>query len=125
MASNVYPAPSAGGGIKTVQRGSTAVAGAITITAVDMTKTTVNSFSTASTGVIALSGTTSGSTTRGSEGATQAISYRADQSSNIVANISAGGDTNTLVSKVAGAYLSSSTQITTTGACRYEVVEFA
>jgi hypothetical protein len=123
MAVTVFPAPAAGGGIKSIQRGSTAVAGAITITAVDTTKTTVNSFSTASTGAIALAGTTSGSTTRGSSGATQAIGVGG--SNQVVANISSTGSTNTLVSQVAGAYLSSSTQITTTGACRYEVVEFA
>lgn len=123
MASNVYPAPSAGGGIKSIQRGSTAVAGAITITAVDMTKTTVNSFSTASTGAIALSGTTSGSTSRGQNGTT--LQGGIWSSSNVIASITSGGSGNTLVSQVAGAYLSSSTQITTTGACRYEVVEFA
>jgi hypothetical protein len=88
-----------------------------------MSKTTVTSFSTASTGVVALSGTTSGSTTRGSSGATQSIAVGGPNQ--VVANISSTGSTNTLVSKVAGAYLSSSTQITTTGACRYEVVEFA
>jgi hypothetical protein len=123
MALTVFPAPAAGGGIKSIQRGSTAVAGAITITAVNTTKTTVNSFSTASTGVIALAGTTSGSTI-GNSGTTNPCGLGSG-GGQIVANISSTGSTNTLVSQVAGAYLSSSTQITTTGACRYEVVEFA
>lgn len=123
MAVTVFPAPAAGGGIKSIQRGSTSVAGAITITAVDTTKTTVNSFSTASTGVIALAGTTSGSCSNIGSGGTVSVGMAGANQS--FANISSTGSTNTLVSQVAGAYLSSSTQITTTGACRYEVVEFA
>lgn len=123
MAVTVFPAPAAGGGIKSIQRGSTAVAGTITISAVNTTKTTVNSFSTASTGAIALAGTTSGST-NGNSG-TQNLCGLGSGGGQVVASISSTGSTNTLVSQVAGAYLSSSTQITTTGACRYEVVEFA
>lgn len=123
MAVTVFPTPAAGGGIKSIQRGSTSVAGTITISAVDMAKTTVYSFSTTSTGVVALAGTTSGST-NGNSGTSNPIGAGSG-SGQIVANISSTGSTNTLVSQVAGAYLSSSTQITTTGACRYEVVEFA
>ena len=104
MAVTVFPAPAAGGGIKSIQRGSTSVAGAITITAVDTTKTTVNSFSTASTGAIALAGTTSGSCSNVGSGGTQSVGMAGQNQS--FANISSTGSTNTLVSQVAGAYLS-------------------
>jgi hypothetical protein len=125
MAVTVFPAPAAGGGIKSIQRGSTSVAGTITISAVDMAKTTVYSFSTASTGVIALAGSLSGTIDGASTGGAVNPVGISTGSRQMNVNLTAAGSTNTLVSKVAGAYLSSSTQITTTGACRYEVVEFA
>jgi hypothetical protein len=56
-----FPASSSGlsSAIKSLQRGSAASAGNITISAVDTTKTMVNSFSTASAGTVAATGTVS------------------------------------------------------------------
>lgn len=59
MGINVFPVPSAGGGIKSVQRGSAGGAGNVTITAVDITKAFVNVFGTASSGTVAASGSIS------------------------------------------------------------------
>jgi len=56
-----FPASSSGlsSAIKSLQRGSAASAGNITISAVDTTKTMVNSFSTASAGTVAATGSVS------------------------------------------------------------------
>jgi hypothetical protein len=48
--------PSVSSPIKSVQRGTAASAGTVTITAVDISKSFVNSFSTSSTGTVAASG---------------------------------------------------------------------
>ena len=123
----VFPAPT-GGGIKSVQRGLAGASGTVTITAVDITKSFVTVFGTTSTGSIAGSGNLSsgsGNTNtaqigNGTSGATGAgntsLSYGAT-------TISAG--TNNLVSAVIQGYLSSSTELVVSGACRWEVVEFA
>jgi hypothetical protein len=58
MAIASFP-PSGGGGIKQVQRGSAASAGNITITGVDITKSFVNVFGTASSGTVAASASVS------------------------------------------------------------------
>jgi hypothetical protein len=58
MAIAVFP-PSGGGGIKTVQRGSAAGAGNVTITGVDITKSFVNVYGTASSGTVAASASVS------------------------------------------------------------------
>lgn len=50
----------AGGGIKSVQRGSAGGAGNVTITAVDITKSFVNIFGTTSSGTVAAAGSLSG-----------------------------------------------------------------
>jgi hypothetical protein len=50
-----FPTP-ASGGIKSVQRGSAASAGTVTITTVDITKSFVNVFGTTSSGTVAASG---------------------------------------------------------------------
>lgn len=59
MGIQAFPATT-GGGIKSVQRGSAGAAGTVTIIAVDVTKSFVNIFGTASSGAPALSGTVSG-----------------------------------------------------------------
>jgi hypothetical protein len=59
-----FPASSGGltSAIKSIQRGTAAAEGNITITAVDTTKTMVNSFSTSSAGSVAASGTVASTT---------------------------------------------------------------
>ena len=59
MGIQAFPATT-GGGIKSVQRGSASAAGTVTIISVDITKSFVNIFGTASSGSPALSGTVSG-----------------------------------------------------------------
>jgi len=61
MGTSVFPAPSAGGGIKSVQRGSAGSSGNVTITAVNISKSFVNIYGTASSGTVAASGAISAS----------------------------------------------------------------
>ena len=107
MGSVIIPA-AAGGGIKSVQRGTSVSAGNTTITAVDMTKSYVTTFPTGSSGSV--------NTGVGSwNGQNQMTSFYA----------SSFDFTTSFAAKTYGAYLSSSTVVTTTGPCRWEVVEFA
>jgi hypothetical protein len=141
------------GGIKNVQRGSAGGAGTVTITAVNIAKAFVNVFGTASSGTVAASGTvgshnstfpqtTIGGTTV-NDGQLSAVRWYKDsapavvsgllQSTSIgtipsatISNSSAtisGGTTN-LVAAVVQGYLSDSTSLVVSGACRWEVVEF-
>lgn len=166
-----YPAPSAGGGIKAVQRGSAASAGTVTITSVDITKSFVNVFGTASSGTVAATGAISAATGSTST-ATQPVPlpYIFDGNANswrratngqlstasngsgltnagnadvtntgIVTNVTStvnamnislnatniSGGTNNLVTATTQGYLSNSTSLVVSGACRWEVVEFA
>lgn len=114
MAFSVFPAASSGG-IKSVQRGSTSVAGTITISAVDVDKTYVNSYGTAASG----SAPGAGSSATSYPLRSNAISGTGGASSG--GSWTAG--TTTLSTKVFGASLTNSTTLTATGACRYEVVE--
>lgn len=142
-----YPAASAGG-IKSVQRGSAGGAGNVTITAVDISKSFVTVYGTASSGTVAASfGLNSTSTTLiGSQVAHQSGStlYRPSGSNTIggsssgfnptdvggwtygtninAATVNAGS--NNLVAAVVQGYLSNSTTLVVSGACRWEVVEF-
>lgn len=104
MGISVIPA-AAGGGIKLVQRGNAASAGNITITAVDTTKAYVTTFSSASTERQVQMNHTIGPSS-GSYGASF------DMGTNFIVGVN-------------GAYLSNSTTLVATGACRWEVVEFA
>jgi hypothetical protein len=143
MAISTYPAASAGG-IKSVQRGSAGGAGNVTITAVDIAKSFVTVFGTTSSGTVAASGTinatsgnigaqngtltritsscpiagagTSGNSTFGNI-ALNSTSYNAN-STNLT------GGSNNLVAAVVQGYLSNSTTLVVSGACRWEVVEF-
>jgi hypothetical protein len=141
-----------GGGIKNVQRGSAGGAGTVTITAVNIAKAFVNVFGTASSGTVAASGTVgshnstfpqtqlgiansfdgslnnplkykdAGANPSGFT-ATQTVgTIPATTISNSSATIS-GGTTN-LVAAVVQGYLSDSTSLVVSGACRWEVVEF-
>ena len=127
MGTFIFPTPSSGG-IKSVQRGLAGASGTITITAVDITKSFVTVFGTTSTGAVAGSGTLSsgsGTTnTKNSATNTGGATGSADTTLNYGSTtISAG--TTTLVSAVIQGYLSNSTSLVVSGACRWEVVEFA
>jgi len=115
-----------GGGIKLVQRGSAASAGTVTITAVDITKSFVNVFGTASSGTVAATGTIAsvnfGSQLQNQGG--QGLNTSMGTSDGTPSSTLSGG-TNNLVTAVVQGYLSGSTSLVVSGACRWEVVEFA
>jgi hypothetical protein len=149
--------PAASGGlssvVKSVQRGSAGSAGNVTITAVDIAKSMVNIFGTASSGTIAATGSISGASgnaaaTNGTAGAQNGNISRVEgpyggltragsvgismgtqtlalnaQSISLNATNISGGSNN-LVAAVVQGYLANSTTLTVSGACRYEVVEF-
>ena len=148
----------AGGGIKSVQRGSAGGAGNVTITAVDITKAFVTVFGTTSSGTVAasatinavnLSSTSTGAGFGSNQGgntnrytippgtsdaaAGNSISFNTSNSFNgawtYAQNFSGNttsltGGSNNLVAAVVQGYLSNSTTLVVSGACRYEVVEF-
>jgi hypothetical protein len=124
----------AGGGIKSVQRGQAVSAGSITITAVDVAKAFVRSFSEGAAGTVALTGSTTGSLTpSGGDIAGSGVnSQQFNATVNTGGSFASYSGTRTLsggtmdaTTKQMGAYLSNSTTLVATGACRWEVVEFA
>ncbi len=144
------PPAAAGGGIKSVQRGSAGGAGNVTITAVDIAKSFVNIFGTTSSGTVSASfnmsmnagsmsyiganasrGTNShyvptGGTAIGSSFVANNASgggFSANATVN-AGNASVGAGSNNLVAAVVQGFLANSTTLTVSGACRYEVVEF-
>lgn len=118
--------PSTYYGIKSVQRGSTASAGSITIASVDVLKTFVRSYSTGSTGTVNTDGNEQGSlvpnggscSTTGN-GANAGGSWPTYSGTRTFA-----GGTTALWSREFGVYLTNSTTLTATGACRWEVIEY-
>jgi hypothetical protein len=134
----------AGGGIKSVQRGSAGASGNVTITAVDIAKSFVNVFGTTSSGTVAATGAVAGITGNIAQVDIQSTAHYTTQFgisnnnafdgrkigrinattfSGNASNIS-GGTTN-LVAAVVQGFLANSTTLTVSGACRWEVVEFA
>ena len=138
MGSATYP-PASAGGIKSVQRGLAGGAGTVTITSVDINKSFVNIFGTTSSGNVAVSANVSGfsgvlgASYLGTGGFTDnswpysgnATNGRYFLAQNVNSNgANLGGGSNTLVSAVTQGYLSNSTSLVVSGACRWEVVEF-
>jgi hypothetical protein len=109
MGQSIYPAPSSGG-IKNVQRGVAAAAGSVTITAVDMNKSFVTCFGTASSGTLSWSYSSSGASSTGNS----YVNYNGSGS---------GSGTSFQVGTVQG-YLSNSTTLVVSGPCRWEIAEF-
>ena len=125
MGVSTFPATSSI--IKLVQRGSTASAGSVTITAVDTNKTFVRSFSNASSGSVGTASSTSGTyTPSGGNVSVSSPSFNPAGGSfpNYIGTRSYSGGTTSLTSASNGAYLSNSTTVITTGACFWEVVEY-
>lgn len=136
----VFPA-AAGGGIKSVQRGLASGSGNVTITSVDISKSFVTVFGTTSSGTVAATGAVGGATgTTGGAGITgnasnttrgigsaDANTWNANLASQNVSlnSVNITGGTNNLVAAVVQGYLSNSTTLVVSGACRWEVVEFA
>lgn len=147
--------PSAGGGgIKSVQRGSAGGSGNVTITAVDIAKSFVHIFGTASSGTVSSSFGMSigGGSARmvGMRGMWGALNYgdgaKPTGASNLAAvnipgnannvgawtqyhpvnagTVTVNAGSNNLVAAAVQGFLANSTTLTVSGACRYEVVEF-
>jgi hypothetical protein len=124
----------AGGGIKSVQRGQAVSAGSVTITAVNTAKSFVMSFSEGAAGTVASNSTETGSLTptggdtsgSGSQSQQFNNTWNAGGSSASYSGTrTVSGGTMDATTANMGAYLSNSTTLVVTGACRWEVVEFA
>jgi hypothetical protein len=134
MAISTVP-PSAGGGLKSVQRGQAVSAGNITISAVDITKTFVESFSEGAAGTVALSSSETGTLTPtggavSGTGFTNPRGYSGDVNNTgsyptYTGTRTLSGGTMDATTAERGVYLVDATTLTATGACRYQVVEFA
>jgi hypothetical protein len=133
MGQSVFPAAS-GGGIKLVQRGQAVSAGNITITAVDTTKAFVTFVSEGAAGTVATNSVSTGtlSPSGGEIGKpcndpdAGCYTYKAFGSfTSYVGTRTLSGGTMNATTKQMGVYLSNSTTLAATGACRWEVVEFA
>lgn len=124
MGIKVYPTVSSA--IKSIQRGSTTSSGTITISAVDTTKSFVNSFSNGSAGTVATNSSESGTLNpsggnvgTGGNGAGGGGSFP-----NFIGTRSLSGGSTSLTSASYGVTLTNSTTLTATGACRWEVIEY-
>ena len=140
MAINTFPAVASP--VKSVQRGSAAGAGTVTITAIDISKSFVNVFGTTSSGTVAASAALSGGLNAASAAMTvsgqtsRSAGHYGDNNGGPVMNVGGNlnatnflsanltGGTNNLVAAVVQGYLSNSTSLVVSGACRWEVVEF-
>lgn len=151
MAINTYPAVASP--VKSVQRGSAAGAGTVTITSVDINKSFVNIQGTTSSGTVSASFNMSmnaGNTTMVGIGRVAGTSiynqtWSPTNSSVLAVNAKGGGYNNAaftlsqavnsgnasvgagstnLVAAVVQGYLSNSTSLVVSGACRWEVVEY-
>ena len=144
MAISVFP--SSVSVIKSIQRGSTASAGAVTIASVNTAKTFVRSFSNGSAGTVATDSTLpaysytgsvggtlsptggnisaqSGSTSNGTAGSFASYSGTRSFSSVATGGAASGGTANLTIQEY-GVTLTNATTLTATGACFYEVVEY-
>lgn len=124
MSIKQYPETSQG--VKSIQRGSTASAGSVTISAVDVSKSFVISFSTGAAGTVAINSSESGTLTpSGGSCASQGNGSNSGGSwPTYSGSRSLSGGSTSLYSAEYGAYLTNSTTITTTGSCRWEIVEY-
>jgi hypothetical protein len=125
MGSNFYPVVSSP--IKSIQRGTAASAGAITIASVNTSNTFVKSYSTGSAGTVAATGNTSGglSPSGGVVGAGGGGNAASSGSwPNYVGTRSISAGSTSLTASEYGVYLTNSTTLTATGACKWEVIEY-
>ena len=121
---NVYPYSTSS--IKSIQRGTAASAGSITISSVNINKSFVRSFSVGSAGTVAATGNeigilnpSGGSVAASSNGAMGGGSFP-----NFIGTRSISGGTTNLVSAEYGVSLTNSTTLTATGSCRWQVIEY-
>lgn len=114
--------------IKNVQRGTTAAAGTITISAVNMSKAFVNCQSKGSAGTVAATGNItlnpSKSTTLAPSSSGTALTTPGNDTFGSLTGSISGGTTN-LTSAVYSAKLTSSTSLSCDGPVEWEVIEYA
>lgn len=124
MSIKQYPETSQG--VKSIQRGSTASAGNVTISAVNTSKSFVISFSTGAAGTVAINSSESGTLTpNGGSCASQGNGSNSGGSwPTYSGSRSLSGGSTSLYSAEYGAHLTNSTTLTTTGSCRWEIVEY-
>jgi len=124
MAIKNYPLVSSA--IKSVQRGSTAGAGSVTISTINTNKSFATSFSIGSAGTVAINSSESGTLTpSGGSVATQANGAMGGGSfPNFIGTRSLSGGSTSLTSAEYGISITNSTTLTATGACRWQVVEY-
>ena len=121
--------PSVPSPIKSIQRGSFASAGSTTISAINISKSFITSFSTGSSEEYTITGNESGTLSpTGGSVAGPGGGGNAVTGGGVFANYSgtrtfSGGTTNMTVAEF-GAYIANSTTITATGSCRWELVEY-
>jgi hypothetical protein len=118
--------PTVSSAIKSIQSGTTASSGAITISSVNTLKSFVTSFSTGSAGTVATNSSESGTLTpSGGSVATAANGAMGGGSfPNFIGTRSLSGGSTSLTSAEYGVSLTNSTTLTATGACRWQVVEY-
>jgi hypothetical protein len=127
MGTSIFPAVQSP--IKSIQRGSFASAGSITISSINTSKSFIKSFSNGSGGAVSLSGSESGQlnptggSIAGPSGGGNAVAGGGTFANYFGTRTFSGGTTAITVQEY-GAYIVNSTTITATGACRYEVVEY-
>ena len=112
--------PVVAGSVKLVQRGVATVAGNITITSVNLSKTVVYSFSTGSAGTVAATGNINST---GSNIVSTGGNSSVQNANGAWFSASISGGTTNLTSAQYGAYLTDATTLTVTGPCRWQVVE--
>jgi hypothetical protein len=125
MSYSTFPASSSI--IKSIQRGSSAAAGNVTISSINVSKSFINSFSNGSAGSIATNSSTNGTyTPQGGNFGQYSQSYNPGSGNwpNLVGTRSFSGGSTSLTASSYGAYIIDSTTIALTGACRWEVVEY-
>jgi hypothetical protein len=125
MGSRIYPTISSP--VKSIQRGTAASAGNITVSSVNVSKSFVTSFSTGSAGTVAGSGNTNGTYTPsgGSVGAPGGSFNGSGSFPSYSGTRSLSGGSTSLASARYGAYLVNSTTVTVTGACSWQLVEYS
>lgn len=126
MGSSIYPAIISP--IKSLQRGSAATSGTITISQVNMSKTFVRSFSNGAGGTVAPSGSSGGTYNPSggnisNAGGTGFVTGGGSHPTYSGTRTFTAGTTNAITGKY-GAYLASSTTISVDGPCYWEVVEY-
>jgi hypothetical protein len=119
-----YPAFSSA--IKSMQMGTSASAGAITISSVNTLKSFVTSFSTGSAGTVATNSSESGTLTPSGGSVATASNGAMGGGSfpNFIGTRSLSGGSTSLTSAEYGVSLTNSTTLTATGACRWQVIEY-